>query len=172
MPFSKHSEWVFRLFLFPVISRLSTELVPVLLDKMVHLRCPKASNFASLRWERSDGHQLDRDTYLQQARGSLRFPALPDTLGQYLCISLENGYEQTLRSVTVMQGGLQMGSRDGSRNFRGVLVLSVLLAASLCLIALGGFCMLKQRHYLQAQAKTLSNKCEARDQYEQQSIPM
>ncbi|XP_048880474.1 semaphorin-4A-like [Brienomyrus brachyistius] len=146
-----------------VEKRPSPELLPVLLDKMVHLRCPKASNFASLRWERSDGRQLDQDTYLQQARGSLQFPALPDTLGQYLCISLENGHEQTLYSVIVMQDGPQIGSRDGSRNFRGVLVLSVLLAASLCLIALGGVCMLKQRHYLHAQAKTLSDRCEARD---------
>nr|XP_023657005.1 semaphorin-4A-like [Paramormyrops kingsleyae] len=151
-----------------VVKYPSPELLPVLLDKMVHLRCPKASNFASLRWEHSDGRQLDRDTYLQQARGSLQFPALPDTLGQYLCISLESGYEQTLYSVIVMQDGPQIGSR----NFRGVLVLSVLLAVSLCLIALGGFCLLKQRHYLHAQAKTLSDRCEAREQCEQQSFPM
>ncbi|KAJ8335213.1 hypothetical protein SKAU_G00408520 [Synaphobranchus kaupii] len=80
------------------------EQVLVSLNEVVTLRCPEASNLASLHWERADG-QLSPDLYLHQPDGSLRFLATPDTLGRYLCFSVESSYRQNLALYAVRDVG-------------------------------------------------------------------
>lgn len=85
------------------------ELVSVSLNEVVRLQCPEASRLAQRRWKRPNS-RLSPDLYLQQDDGSLRFLATPITLGHYLCLSVENGFEQLLAAYQVKQksssGGL------------------------------------------------------------------
>ncbi|XP_028819978.1 semaphorin-4A isoform X2 [Denticeps clupeoides] len=78
------------------------ELVTVSLNEVVRLRCPEASRLARRHWKRPNS-RLSPDLYLQQADGSLQFLATPSTLGPYLCLSEENGYEQILVAFQVKQ---------------------------------------------------------------------
>ncbi|KAJ8290060.1 hypothetical protein GJAV_G00008280 [Gymnothorax javanicus] len=74
----------------------------VLLNDVVSLHCPQASRLALLRWELPDS-TFHPNTFLQHENGALSFIATPNTLGTYRCIAVENGYEQTLASISVKQ---------------------------------------------------------------------
>lgn len=77
-------------------------MVSVSLNEVVRLQCPEASRLAQRRWKRPNS-RLSPDLYLQQDDGSLRFLATPITLGHYLCLSVENGFEQLLAAYQVKQ---------------------------------------------------------------------
>ncbi|XP_062342956.1 semaphorin-4A [Osmerus eperlanus] len=78
------------------------ELVSVSLNEVVRLQCPEASLLARRHWERPNSN-LDPLIYLQLQDGSLTFLASPVTLGHYLCLSTENGFQQTLAVYQVRQ---------------------------------------------------------------------
>ncbi|KAM4631307.1 semaphorin-4A isoform 2-T2 [Polymixia lowei] len=78
------------------------ELVSVSLNEVVRLQCPEASRLAQRFWERPNS-RLSSDLYLQLEDGSLRFVATPATVGHYLCLSTENGYQQTMAIYQVKQ---------------------------------------------------------------------
>ncbi|XP_058475712.1 semaphorin-4A isoform X1 [Solea solea] len=78
------------------------ELVPVALNEVVRLQCPAASKLSRQLWERPNS-RLSSDLYLHLGDGSLSFVATPATLGHYLCLSTENGYQQTMAIYHVRQ---------------------------------------------------------------------
>lgn len=78
------------------------ELVSVSLNEVVRLQCPEASQLAQRHWERPNS-RLSQDLYLQLEDGSLHFLATTLTLGHYLCLSTENGFQQTLAVYQVKQ---------------------------------------------------------------------
>ncbi|KAK6327526.1 hypothetical protein J4Q44_G00031710 [Coregonus suidteri] len=78
------------------------ELVSVSLNEVVRLQCPAASSMAHRHWERPNS-RLSPDLYLQLEDGSLHFLATPATLGHYLCLSTENGFQQNLAIYQVKQ---------------------------------------------------------------------
>lgn len=78
------------------------ELVSVALNEVVRLRCPAASHLSQQLWERPNS-QLSSDLYLHLGDGGLSFVATPATLGHYLCLSIENGYQQTMAIYHVKQ---------------------------------------------------------------------
>ncbi|KAG7457942.1 hypothetical protein MATL_G00232540 [Megalops atlanticus] len=78
------------------------EQLYVSLNEVVKLQCPEASKLASLHWERPNS-RLSQDLYLQLGNGSLQFLATPATLGHYMCVSVENGFKQTLAIYSVKQ---------------------------------------------------------------------
>ncbi|XP_056154261.1 semaphorin-4A [Lampris incognitus] len=81
---------------------LPGELVSVSLNEVVRLQCPKMSHLAERLWERPNS-RLSSDLYLQLKDGSLHFVATPATMGHYLCLSIENNYQQTLAIYQVKQ---------------------------------------------------------------------
>lgn len=78
------------------------ELVSVSLNEVVRLQCPAASRLSQQLWERPNS-RLSPDLYLHLEDGSLSFVATPTTLGHYLCLSIENGYQQTMAIYHVRQ---------------------------------------------------------------------
>ncbi|XP_028256714.1 semaphorin-4A isoform X2 [Parambassis ranga] len=78
------------------------ELVSVSLNEVVRLQCPAASRLSRQLWERPNS-RLSSDLYLHLEDGSLSFVATPTTLGHYLCLSTENGYQQTMAIYHVKQ---------------------------------------------------------------------
>lgn len=88
------------------------------LNEVVRLQCPEASRLARRHWERPNS-RLSPDLYLQQDDGSLRFLATPISLGHYLCVSVENGFQQVLAVYQVKQkssggmGGLTTSQPGG-----------------------------------------------------------
>uniref|UniRef100_A0A3B4ZBI8 Semaphorin-4A-like n=1 Tax=Stegastes partitus TaxID=144197 RepID=A0A3B4ZBI8_9TELE len=78
------------------------ELVSVSLNEVVHIQCPAASQLSQQVWERPNS-RLSSDLYLFLEDGSLSFVATPATLGHYLCLSIENGYQQTMAIYHVKQ---------------------------------------------------------------------
>ncbi|XP_062385035.1 semaphorin-4A [Sardina pilchardus] len=88
------------------------ELVPVSLNEVVRLQCPEASRLARRHWERPNS-RLSPELYLQQDDGSLRFLATPITLGHYLCLSVENGFQQVLAVYQVKQKSSSSGGGGG-----------------------------------------------------------
>ncbi|KAL4624802.1 semaphorin-4A-like [Arapaima gigas] len=86
----------------PAVSCPPGEHVYVLLNEVVKLQCPEASHLAVRHWERPNS-RLSPDLYLLQDDGSLYFLATPLTLGHYICVSVENGYQQTLAVYSVTQ---------------------------------------------------------------------
>lgn len=84
----------------------------VSLNEVVRLQCPEASRLAQRRWKRPNS-RLSPDLYLQQDDGSLRFLATPITLGHYLCLSVENGFEQLLAAYQVKQKSSGGGGAGG-----------------------------------------------------------
>lgn len=78
------------------------ELVSVSFNEVVRLQCPEASHLAQRHWERPNS-RLSQDLYLQLKDGSLHFLATTLTLGHYLCLSTENGFQQTLAVYQVTQ---------------------------------------------------------------------
>ncbi|XP_071355598.1 semaphorin-4A isoform X2 [Trachinotus anak] len=78
------------------------ELVSVSLNEVVRLQCPAASRLSQQLWERPNS-RLSSDLYLHLGDGSLSFVATPATLGHYLCLSTENGYQQTTAIYHVKQ---------------------------------------------------------------------
>lgn len=78
------------------------ELVSVSLNEVVRLQCPAASQLSQQVWERPNS-RLSSDLYLHLEDGSLSFVATPATLGHYLCLSTENGYQQTMAIYHVKQ---------------------------------------------------------------------
>ncbi|XP_040910145.1 semaphorin-4A isoform X2 [Toxotes jaculatrix] len=78
------------------------ELVSVSLNEVVRLLCPAASRLSQQMWERPNS-RLSSDLYLHLGDGSLSFVATPATLGHYLCLSTENGYQQTMAIYHVKQ---------------------------------------------------------------------
>ncbi|XP_040044846.2 semaphorin-4A [Gasterosteus aculeatus] len=78
------------------------ELVSVSLNEVVRLQCPAASQLSQQLWERPNS-RLPSDLYLHLEDGSLSFVASPATLGHYLCLSTENGYQQTMAIFHVKQ---------------------------------------------------------------------
>ncbi|KAM7372748.1 hypothetical protein PAMP_007646 [Pampus punctatissimus] len=78
------------------------ELVSVSLNEVVRLQCPAASRLSQQLWERPNS-RLSSDLYLHLDDGSLSFVATPATLGHYLCLSTENGYQQTMAIYHVKQ---------------------------------------------------------------------
>ncbi|XP_076157307.1 semaphorin-4A [Alosa pseudoharengus] len=93
---------------FPPLRPPTGELVPVSLNEVVRLQCPEASRLARRHWERPNS-RLSPDLYLQQDDGSLRFLATPITLGHYLCLSVENGFQQVLAVYQVKQKSSSSG---------------------------------------------------------------
>uniref|UniRef100_A0A672Z9F2 Sema domain-containing protein n=1 Tax=Sphaeramia orbicularis TaxID=375764 RepID=A0A672Z9F2_9TELE len=77
-------------------------LVSVSLNEVVRLHCPAASRLSKQTWERPSS-RLSSDLYLQLDDSSLTFIATPATLGHYLCLSTENGYQQTMAIYQVKQ---------------------------------------------------------------------
>ncbi|XP_055732436.1 semaphorin-4A isoform X3 [Salvelinus fontinalis] len=78
------------------------ELVLVSLNEVVRLQCPETSSLAHRHWERPNS-LLSPEIYLQLEDGSLNFLATPTTLGHYLCLSTENGFQQNLAIYQVKQ---------------------------------------------------------------------
>ncbi|XP_023275025.1 semaphorin-4A-like [Seriola lalandi dorsalis] len=78
------------------------ELVSVSLNEVVRLQCPAASRLSRQLWERPNS-RLSSDLYLHLGDGSLSFVATPATLGHYLCLSTENGYQQPMAIYHVKQ---------------------------------------------------------------------
>ncbi|XP_035489360.2 semaphorin-4A isoform X1 [Scophthalmus maximus] len=78
------------------------ELVSVALNEVVRLQCPAASQLSQQLWERPNS-RLSSELYLHMGDGSLNFVATPATLGHYLCLSTENGYQQTIAIYHVKQ---------------------------------------------------------------------
>ncbi|XP_022073186.2 semaphorin-4A isoform X2 [Acanthochromis polyacanthus] len=78
------------------------ELVSVSLNEVVRIQCPAASQLSQQVWERPNS-RLSSDLYLFLEDGSLSFVATPATLGHYLCLSFENGYQQTMAIYHVKQ---------------------------------------------------------------------
>lgn len=78
------------------------ELVSVSLNEVVRLQCPAASRLSQQLWERPNS-RLSPDLYLHLEDGSLSFVATPTTLGHYLCLSIENDYQQTMAIYHVRQ---------------------------------------------------------------------
>lgn len=72
------------------------------LNEVVRLQCPAASRLSQQLWERPNS-RLSSDLYLHLEDGSLSFVATPATLGHYLCLSIENGYQQTMAIYHVKQ---------------------------------------------------------------------
>uniref|UniRef100_A0A3P8SIW4 Sema domain-containing protein n=1 Tax=Amphiprion percula TaxID=161767 RepID=A0A3P8SIW4_AMPPE len=79
-----------------------TELVSVSLNEVIRIQCPAASQLSQQVWERPNS-RLSSDLYLFLEDGSLSFVATPATLGHYLCLSFENGYQQTMAIYHVKQ---------------------------------------------------------------------
>ncbi|XP_044191011.1 semaphorin-4A isoform X1 [Thunnus albacares] len=86
----------------PAASCPAGELVSVSLNEVVRLQCPAASRLSQQLWERPNS-RLSSDLYLHLEDGSLTFVATPATLGHYLCLSTENGYQQTMAIYHVKQ---------------------------------------------------------------------
>ncbi|XP_070841342.1 semaphorin-4A isoform X2 [Chaetodon trifascialis] len=86
----------------PAASCPAGELVSVSLNEVVRLQCPAASRLSEQLWERPNS-RLSPDLYLHLEDGSLSFVATPTTLGHYLCLSTENGYQQTMAIYHVKQ---------------------------------------------------------------------
>ncbi|XP_053189732.1 semaphorin-4B isoform X2 [Scomber japonicus] len=86
----------------PAASCPAGELVSVSLNEVVRLQCPAASQLSRQLWERPNS-RLSSDLYLHLEDGSLSFVATPATLGHYLCLSTENGYQQTMAIYHVKQ---------------------------------------------------------------------
>nr|XP_046273937.1 semaphorin-4A [Scatophagus argus]XP_046273938.1 semaphorin-4A [Scatophagus argus] len=78
------------------------ELVSVSLNEVVRLQCPAVSRLSQQLWERPNS-RLSPDLYLHLEDGSLSFVATPTTLGHYLCLSTENGHQQTMAIYHVKQ---------------------------------------------------------------------
>lgn len=78
------------------------ELVSVSLNEVVRLQCPAASRLSQQAWERPNS-RLSAELYLHLQDGSLSFVATPSTLGHYLCLSTENGFQQTMAIYHVKQ---------------------------------------------------------------------
>uniref|UniRef100_UPI0037E6FE61 semaphorin-4A isoform X2 n=1 Tax=Semicossyphus pulcher TaxID=241346 RepID=UPI0037E6FE61 len=78
------------------------ELVSVSLNEVVRLQCPPSSRLSQQQWERPNS-RLSPDLYLHLQDGSLSFVATPTTLGHYLCLSTENGFQQTMAIYHVKQ---------------------------------------------------------------------
>lgn len=78
------------------------ELVSVSLNEVVKLQCPTVSRLSEQQWQRPNS-RLSPDLYLHMDDGSLNFVATPTTLGHYLCLSTENGYQQTMAIYQVKQ---------------------------------------------------------------------
>lgn len=78
------------------------ELVSVSLNEVVRLQCPAASRLSQQLWERPNS-RLSPELYLHLEDGSLSFVATPATLGHYICLSTENGYQQTMAIYHVKQ---------------------------------------------------------------------
>uniref|UniRef100_A0A3B4WHR1 Sema domain-containing protein n=1 Tax=Seriola lalandi dorsalis TaxID=1841481 RepID=A0A3B4WHR1_SERLL len=90
------------------------ELVSVSLNEVVRLQCPAASRLSRQLWERPNS-RLSSDLYLHLGDGSLSFVATPATLGHYLCLSTENGYQQPMAIYHVKQKSSP--ARQLDRNF-------------------------------------------------------
>ncbi|XP_059206572.1 semaphorin-4A isoform X2 [Centropristis striata] len=86
----------------PAASCPAGELVSVSLNEVVRLQCPAASQLSQQLWERPNS-RLSSDLYLHLDDGSLSFVATPITVGHYLCLSTENGYQQTMAIYHVKQ---------------------------------------------------------------------
>ncbi|XP_041868195.1 semaphorin-4A [Melanotaenia boesemani] len=86
----------------PTASCPSGELLSVSLNEVVRLKCPAASQLSRQFWERPNS-RLSSDLYLHMKDGSLSFVATPATLGQYLCLSTENGYRQAMAIYQLRQ---------------------------------------------------------------------
>lgn len=91
------------------------ELVSVSLNEVVRLQCPAASQLARRVWERPNS-RLSPDLYLNLEDGSLNFVATPATLGHYLCVATENGYQQTMAIYQVKQKGSPTPQTAASAN--------------------------------------------------------
>ncbi|TNN54447.1 hypothetical protein EYF80_035356 [Liparis tanakae] len=84
------------------IENAEGQLVSVSLSEVVRLQCPAASRLSQQLWERPNS-RLSSDLYLRLEDGSLSFVATPATVGHYLCLSTENGYQQTMAIFHVKQ---------------------------------------------------------------------
>lgn len=76
--------------------------VSVSLNEVVRLHCPAPSLLSRQQWERPNS-RLSEELYLQLEDGSLSFVATPATLGHYLCVSVEGGFQQTMAVYQVRQ---------------------------------------------------------------------
>lgn len=92
------------------------ELVSVSLNEVVRLQCPAASLLSQQLWERPNS-RLTPDLYLILGDGSLSFVATPATLGPYLCLSTENGYQQTVVIYHVKQGSGPVAQTPSSHSW-------------------------------------------------------
>ncbi|KAK1880134.1 Semaphorin-4A [Dissostichus eleginoides] len=107
---------VFLSILPPSPPRSSGELVSVSLNEVVRLQCPAASLLSQQLWERPNS-RLTPDLYLLLGDGSLSFVATPATLGPYLCLSTENGYQQTVAMYHVKQGSGPVAQTPSSNSW-------------------------------------------------------
>uniref|UniRef100_A0A673YI22 Sema domain-containing protein n=1 Tax=Salmo trutta TaxID=8032 RepID=A0A673YI22_SALTR len=119
------------------------ELVSVSLNEVVRLQCPEASSLAHRHWERPNS-RLSPDLYLQLEDGSLHFLATPATLGHYLCLSTENGFQQNLAAAPGM-----MTTREklllGQTYLKELVVVSVLLACCVSVLLTMALYSVRQR---------------------------
>ncbi|KAK7898262.1 hypothetical protein WMY93_019115 [Mugilogobius chulae] len=86
----------------PTVSCPPGVLVTVSLNEVVRLHCPAPSLLSQQQWERPNS-RLSEQLYLQLEDGSLSFVATPATLGHYLCVSVEKGFQQTMAVYQVRQ---------------------------------------------------------------------
>ncbi|XP_047460197.1 semaphorin-4A [Mugil cephalus] len=86
----------------PAASCPAGELLSVSLNEVVRLSCPASSQLSQQLWERPNS-RLSANLYLHLQDGSLSFVATPATLGHYICLSTENGYQQTMAIYHIKQ---------------------------------------------------------------------
>ncbi|XP_055013254.1 semaphorin-4B isoform X2 [Boleophthalmus pectinirostris] len=88
-------------------------LVTVSLNEVVRLHCPAPSLLSRQQWERPNS-RLSEELYLQLEDGSLSFVATPATLGHYLCVSVEKGFQQTMAVYQVRQNSIPISSSSNA----------------------------------------------------------
>lgn len=68
------------------------------------LLCPKPSSQSLLSWRFSNQTLLPPNIYLQTGDGRLVFSGSPLTVGRYICVSEERGFEQMVAIFSVKPG--------------------------------------------------------------------
>lgn len=104
---------------------------------MVRLQCRRPSSVATLTWTSPRFAHLPEELFIQSADGNLSFFATDATFGTYRCEAEEDGYREGVASYSVQ---LEQDSARSSKSFYSELVVvSLLLAASVGVLAVTGF---------------------------------
>lgn len=105
---------------------------------MVRLQCRRPSSVAALTWTSPRFARLPEELFIQSADGNLSFFATDATFGTYRCEAEEDGYTEGVASYSVQpeKGG---GAQSSKSFYSELVVVSLLLAASVGVLAVTGF---------------------------------